>query len=165
MVICTGAKDTNAFAEISHQGDSVFIENVPYGARETTETGLRLEFGVDEDRRVVCNTRISDRFQGLPGHVHGGIIAPLLDEAMSKANRQFGILAMTRQMEVEYLKPVPLDTAIRITAYHRSAYGRNHHCEAKITSEAGAILAEISLVRMRRAGSEYFHWIGLALAE
>ena len=28
------AKDTNAFAEISHQGDSVFIENVPYGARK-----------------------------------------------------------------------------------------------------------------------------------
>ena len=112
-----------------------------FGCGQDNETGLRLKFHVDEDQRVLCRARIPRRFQGPPGYVHGGVIATLLDEAMSKANRQFGILAMTRQMEVEYLKPVPLNTPIRITAQHRSAAGRKHHCEAEIASEDGIILA------------------------
>ena len=112
-----------------------------FGCGQDNETGLRLKFLVDEDQRILCRARIPRRFQGPPGYVHGGVIATLLDEAMSKANRQFGILAMTRQMEVEYLKPVPLNTPIRITAQHRSAAGRKHHCEAEIASEDGVILA------------------------
>jgi uncharacterized protein (TIGR00369 family) len=112
-----------------------------FGCGETNHTGLRLKFLVDENHAILCHARIPERFQGPPGHVHGGIIATLLDEAMSKANRQFGILAMTRQMEVEYLKPVPLDTPIRITAHHRSASGRKHHCEAEIAAEDGTLLA------------------------
>jgi uncharacterized protein (TIGR00369 family) len=112
-----------------------------FGCGQNNKTGLRLKFLVDEDQRVHCRAQIPQHFQGPPGYVHGGVIATLLDEAMSKANRQFGILAMTRQMEVEYLKPVPLNTPIQITAHHRSAAGRKHHCEAEITSEDGTILA------------------------
>jgi uncharacterized protein (TIGR00369 family) len=112
-----------------------------FGCGQDNISGLRLKFLVDEDQRVLCRTRIPRRFQGPPGYVHGGVIATLLDEAMSKANRQFGILAMTRQMEVEYLKPVPLNTPIRIISQHRSTEGRKHHCEAEIASEDGVILA------------------------
>ena len=79
-----------------------------FGCGQTNPTGLRLKFFVDEEHTIVCRVRLARRFEGPPGHAHGGIIATLLDEAMSKANRQFGVLAMTRQMGVEYLKPVPL---------------------------------------------------------
>jgi len=112
-----------------------------FGCGQTNKAGLRLKFLVDENQTILCRAKIPQRFQGPPGYVHGGVIATLLDEAMSKANRQFGILAMTRQMDVEYLKPVPLDTPIRITAHHRSAAGRAHHCEAEIASEDGTVLA------------------------
>jgi uncharacterized protein (TIGR00369 family) len=112
-----------------------------FGCGQNNKTGLRLKFLVDEHQHVLCRARIPRRFQGPPGYVHGGVIATLLDEAMSKANRQFGILAMTRQMEIEYLKPVPLNTPIHITGHHRSATGRKHHCEADIASEDGTILA------------------------
>lgn len=111
-----------------------------FGCGETNKSGLRLKF-FNEDQRVVCRARIPKRFQGPPGYVHGGIIATLLDEAMSKANRQFRILAVTRQMEVEYLKPVPLSTPIEITARHISAEGRKHRCEAEILSADGITLA------------------------
>jgi uncharacterized protein (TIGR00369 family) len=87
------------------------------------------------------SARIPQRFQGPPGHVHGGVIATLLDEAMSKANRRFGVVAMTRQLEVEYLKPVPLSTPIHIVGRHLSANGRKHHCEAEITDMLGTTLA------------------------
>lgn len=112
-----------------------------FGCGQTNKAGLRLKFLVDENQTILCRAKIPQRFQGPPGYVHGGVIATLLDEAMSKANRQFGILAMTRQMEIEYLKPVPLDTPIRITAHHRSATGRAHNCEAEIASEDGTVLA------------------------
>jgi uncharacterized protein (TIGR00369 family) len=111
-----------------------------FGCGETNKTGLRLKVSL-ENERVFSRARIPKRFQGPPGCVHGGIIATLLDEAMSKANRQFGILAMTRQMEVEYLRPVPLGSPILITARHIEANGRKHRCEAEIVAEDGTILA------------------------
>jgi len=112
-----------------------------FGCGQENKTGLRLKFFVDDEHRVVCRVRVPRRFEGPPGHVHGGVIATLLDEAMSKANRQFGIVAMTRQMEVEYLKPVPLMTSLELTAHHVSASGRKHRCEAQIADQSGTILA------------------------
>jgi uncharacterized protein (TIGR00369 family) len=112
-----------------------------FGCGTTNKSGLHLKFVADENQQVRCTARIPKRFQGPPGYVHGGVIATLLDEAMSKANRQYGVLAMTRQMEVEYLKPVPLNSPIEITARRRSAEGRKHHCEAEIAGPDGTILA------------------------
>jgi uncharacterized protein (TIGR00369 family) len=112
-----------------------------FGCGTQNRTGLRLRFFVDSDHRIVCRVRVPRRFEGPPGHVHGGIIATLLDEAMSKANRQFGIVAMTRQMEVEYLKPVPLLTPLELTARHLGATGRKHRCDAEIRDAAGHVLA------------------------
>jgi uncharacterized protein (TIGR00369 family) len=113
-----------------------------FGCGQQNKTGLRLKFFVDAERQIVCLVRVPRRFEGPPGHVHGGVIATLLDEAMSKANRQFGVLAMTRQMEVEYLKPVPLLTPLTLTAHRVSVNGRLNRCEARITDQKGAILAQ-----------------------
>jgi uncharacterized protein (TIGR00369 family) len=112
-----------------------------FGCGQENRTGLRLKFFVDGDHRIVCRVRIPRRFEGPPGHVHGGVIATLLDEAMSKANRQFGITAMTRHMEVDYLKPVPLLKPFELTARYLSASGRKHHCEAEIRDALGNVLA------------------------
>lgn len=113
-----------------------------FGCGADNKTGLRLKFFVDEERQIVCHVRVPRRFEGPPGHVHGGIIATLLDEAMSKSNRQLGVVAMTRQMEVEYLKPVPLKAPLVLTAQHVSAQGRKHHCEAQLANEDGLVLAK-----------------------
>jgi uncharacterized protein (TIGR00369 family) len=112
-----------------------------FGCGQENRTGLRLKFFVDEEQQVVCRFRVPRRFEGPPGHVHGGVIATLLDEAMSKANRQFGVVAMTRQMEVDYLKPVPLMTPLELRARHLSASGRAHRCEAEIADASSAVLA------------------------
>ena len=112
-----------------------------FGCGHENSTGLRLRFFVDDDHRIVCRVRVPRRFEGPPGHVHGGVIATLLDEAMSKANRQFGIVAMTRHMEVDYLKPVPLLTPLELSATHISAAGRQHRCEAQIADASNHVLA------------------------
>lgn len=112
-----------------------------FGCGQTNRSGLRLKFFVDEEHTIVCRVRLARRFEGPPGHAHGGIIATLLDEAMSKANRQFGVLAMTRQMEVEYLKPVPLGVRLMLTGRHTGASERKHYCEAQLANEDGDVLA------------------------
>ena len=117
-----------------------------FGCGEKNRTGLRLRFFVDDAGVIVCRTRLAGRFAGPPGHAHGGVIATLLDEAMSKANRARGVVAMTRQMEVEYLRPVPLAIPITLTARHTSASGRRHHCEAQLADDAGHVLARAEAV-------------------
>lgn len=112
-----------------------------FGCGQTNRTGLRLKFFVDEEHTIVCRVRLAKRFEGPPGHAHGGIIATLLDEAMSKANRQFGVLAMTRQMEVEYLKPVPLDVELLLTGRQTGFSEKKYYCEAQLANEKGEMLA------------------------
>ena len=117
-----------------------------FGCGEKNRTGLRLRFFVDDTGTIVCHTRLAARFAGPPGHAHGGIIATLLDEAMSKANRARGVVAMTRQMEVDYLRPVPLAAKLTLTARHTSTAGRRHHCEAQLADAAGLVLATAKAV-------------------
>jgi uncharacterized protein (TIGR00369 family) len=112
-----------------------------FGCGQENRTGLRLKFFTDPDHNIVCRLRLARRFAGPPGHAHGGILATLLDEAMSKSNRARGIVAMTRHLEVQYFRPVPLGAPLTLTARHVEAHGRAHHCEAEIADESGAVLA------------------------
>jgi uncharacterized protein (TIGR00369 family) len=112
-----------------------------FGCGETNKSGLRLKFFVDERQQVISHVRLARRFEGPPGYAHGGIIATLLDEAMSKGNRQHGVTAMTRHMEIEYLRPVPLQQALTLIGRHTSHQGRKHHCEAEIIDGTGTVLA------------------------
>jgi uncharacterized protein (TIGR00369 family) len=117
-----------------------------FGCGLDNPTGLRLKFFVDSDKNVVCHFRLARRFAGPPGHAHGGIIATLLDEAMSKSNRARGILAMTRHLEVQYLRPVPLGQPLTLTARHTGTTGRRNHIEARLTDASGQILATAKAV-------------------
>ena len=102
-------KETEKLTPLPHAA-----QNRCFGCGEANAAGLRLEFLQAEDGTVVCLPVVGSGFEGHPGLLHGGIIATLLDEAMSKAVRARGLTAMTRQMEVEFLRPVPSGTAIRI---------------------------------------------------
>ncbi len=90
---------------------------------------------------MISNAVISDQYEGPPGCVHGGIIATMLDEAMSKANRVRGVTAMTRQMQVDYLSPVPSGAPIRIEGRVTRSEGRKHWTEATIQAGNGTVLA------------------------
>jgi uncharacterized protein (TIGR00369 family) len=117
-----------------------------FGCGLDNPSGLRLRFFTDADQNIVCRLRLAGRFAGPPGHAHGGIIATLLDEAMSKTNRARGIVAMTRALDVQYLRPVPLGQPLVLTARHVSASGRRQHTEATLTNASGQTLATATAV-------------------
>jgi len=107
-------------------------QNRCFGCGEANPNGLQLEFLLAEDGTVVCPASIPDRFEGHPGYLHGGIIATLLDETMSKAVRARGLTAMTRHLEVDYRRPVPSCKPIRMEGRIVRDEGRKHFVEATI---------------------------------
>ena len=117
-------------------------QNRCFGCGVANPVGLHLEFLLANDHSVVCLAEIPDTFEGPRGYLHGGIIATLLDEAMSKAVRVGGFIAMTRNMEVDYLRPVPSGKAIRIEGRVTKGEGRKHWVEAKILNAEGTMLAQ-----------------------
>ena len=116
-------------------------QNRCFGCGEANPAGLHLEFLLAPDGSIVCQASISGAFDGHPGYLHGGIIATLLDETMSKAVRASGRTAMTRQIEVDYLRPVPSDAPVRMEGRVVRSEGRKHWTEARILNAGGKELA------------------------
>jgi uncharacterized protein (TIGR00369 family) len=134
-------------------------QNRCFGCGQANPAGLRLEFLLAEDSSVVSFPTVPDSFEGPPGFLHGGIIATLLDEAMSKAVRARGLTTMTRQMEIDYLRPVPSGTHIRIEGRVVRSEGRKHWTEARILNAKAVALAtgkglfvEVRANRMKATG-------------
>jgi uncharacterized protein (TIGR00369 family) len=118
-------------------------QNRCFGCGQANDTGLRLEFLLKEDGGgVLTLPTVPDRFEGHPGYLHGGVIATLLDEAMSKSARARGLLTMTRRLEVEYLRPVPSRAPLRVEGRVAESDGRKHWMEAEIRDAAGTVLAQ-----------------------
>jgi uncharacterized protein (TIGR00369 family) len=104
--------------------------------------GMHLRFTYDEARNCfVCRFRLGKRYTGPPGHCHGGIIATILDEAMGKVNKLRDVVAVTSEMTVNYLKPVPLKHPLRVESREVEVKGRKHINMAEILNEKGEVLA------------------------
>jgi uncharacterized protein (TIGR00369 family) len=104
--------------------------------------GMRLRFILDEERQTfVCRFRLPKRYTGPPGHCHGGIIASILDDAMGKVNKLHHVVALTREMTVEYLKPVPLRTPLRVEGREIEVRGKTRVNAAEILNDDNEVLA------------------------
>lgn len=114
-----------------------------FGCGPANKQGLRLKFfSKGTGDYAVSYARVPSRFLGPPGHLHGGVIATLLDEAMGKANKLAGVVAMTRTMEIDFLRPIPLNKKLTVEGWGVKREGRKHWCAAEIRSEDGEVLAK-----------------------
>jgi uncharacterized protein (TIGR00369 family) len=117
-------------------------KNLCFVCGQDNQVGMRLRFKYDDERnRFVSRFRLGKRYTGPPGYCHGGIIAAILDDAMSKVNKLRQVVAVTSEMTVNYLKPVPLDKPLRVESHEVSVHGRRHVNTAEILNEDDAVLA------------------------
>jgi acyl-coenzyme A thioesterase PaaI-like protein len=79
------------------------------------EAGLRMHFH-HEGERVVADFLPEATFQGFPGVVHGGVLASVLDEALSRTALLFGEWVMTGRLEIRYRQPAVVGQLLRVTA-------------------------------------------------
>jgi len=128
-----------------------------FGCSPENRNGLHLRFHETPDNGLVASEfRIPRRFEGPPGHVHGGIIATILDEAMGKVNRRKGIVALTRHMSIDYLRPVPLATRLRAVGWSVKEEGRKHFHTGEIRALDGTVLARAKGVFIAISSAELF---------
>jgi uncharacterized protein (TIGR00369 family) len=116
--------------------------NMCFGCGGANDRGMQLEFEADETtKRIRGNFRLAAEYQGGAGYLHGGIIALLMDEAMGKLTRFRDVRAVTAELTVEYLKPIPVEQDITIEAFETDAKGRNLFYSSEIRNAIGDLLA------------------------
>jgi uncharacterized protein (TIGR00369 family) len=117
-------------------------KNYCFGCGRNNSQGMRLQFLYDENKNCfVCRFRLGKRYTGPPGHCHGGIIATILDEAMGKVNKLRQVVALTSQITVHYLKPVPLNKPLCVESREVRVRGRRHINMAEILNYKDDVLA------------------------
>lgn len=119
------------------------LENPCFGCGPANARGMRLKFETDsERRRIVGRFRIGPDYQGAHGFIHGGIIATVLDEVMSKVSRFSDVRTVTAELNVAYLKPVPVDAELLVEGFQVRREGRQLYHQGEIRDAAGVLLAQ-----------------------
>ena len=99
-------------------------------------SGLHLQVRAGEGLTVRGDFTVTDDHQGAPGLAHGGIISTAFDEVLGALNWRLGAPAVTARLEVDFTRPVPVDTTMRIEAEVTGMQGR------KIFTAARGFLAD-----------------------
>jgi uncharacterized protein (TIGR00369 family) len=113
-----------------------------FGCGPANPHGLHLKFTLTpKGKSYICEFSLDENFVGPPGHAHGGIIATILDEAMGKANKLKAKVALTRQMHVDYLRPVPLRQPLVAEGRILRTRGRTLYNQGELRNAKGEVLA------------------------
>jgi uncharacterized protein (TIGR00369 family) len=139
----TGKRQTGKKRGAGHDTRDIKLpKNLCFVCGMDNPDSMRLRFVYDEERKCfVCRFRLGKRYTGPPEHCHGGIIATILDEAMGKVNKIRQVIAVTSEMTVNYLKPVPLHQPLHVESREVKVEGRKHINTAEIMNEKGEVLA------------------------
>jgi uncharacterized protein (TIGR00369 family) len=79
--------------------------------------GLGLEFAPERGGGVAASFRCRRSFSGYRDRLHGGVVASLLDGAMTYCAFTHGIVAVTADLQVRYRRPVGLAGLVRVRAW------------------------------------------------
>jgi acyl-coenzyme A thioesterase PaaI-like protein len=77
------------------------------------ESGLKLTFR-REGERIIADYLPAERYQGFPGVLHGGILATMLDETLSRTGALRGEWLMTGKLDIRFRRPAPIDQQLRV---------------------------------------------------
>lgn len=94
---------------------------------------LGLTFNKKSDGSVSARCMAREEHQGYDGILHGGIIASLLDSAMTHCLFMHNIEAVTAELKVRYLHPIPCGSKINITARQTDEFPPLHRLRAELT--------------------------------
>ena len=77
------------------------------------ENGLQMVFQRQGDR-ITADFVALEHHQGFPGVLHGGVIATLLDETMSRTGALRREWLVTARLDIRYRQPAPIGQALRV---------------------------------------------------
>jgi uncharacterized protein (TIGR00369 family) len=112
--------------------------------------GLGLKFHKHEDGSVFGNFFADPKFEGYSGIIHGGIIATLLDSAMTHCLLMENIPALTGRLSIKYSTPIQTGTVVKLEAKMVNTYRKIFILEGKaLLNGKKAASAVAKCVRLR----------------
>ncbi|XP_036916244.1 acyl-coenzyme A thioesterase THEM4 [Sturnira hondurensis] len=94
---------------------------------ESFKDGLGFEyvmFSNDVEKRTVCLFQGGPCLQGMPGFVHGGAVATMIDAALGMSAIRAKGLVMTANLNINFKRPVPLGSVVVISTQLDNIEGR-----------------------------------------
>jgi uncharacterized protein (TIGR00369 family) len=107
------------------------------------DRGLRLDFELLPDGRVRAVFAGGEAYEGYPDTLHGGIIAALLDSAMTNCLFARGVIAVTARLNVRYLRPARLGSPVEVVGTLDKSSRSLHYLSAEVRQD-GTVVANAS---------------------
>ena len=118
-------------------------EDVCFVCGKKNAKGLKLNFFLDEEKKTMQTILIPEEWQqGYAEIIHGGIIATLLDEVMTKLAFELGMNAVTAELSVRFKKSVGLNDKLLIKGQIHGITSRIIYAQAEAMFEDGSLAAE-----------------------
>ena len=112
------------------------------------DAGLHVKFYTETPGRVRVDWTAPEKYQGYPGHLHGGISAAILDEiagrtVLGATDFRFFV---TMKMELRYRKPVPIGVPLVIRGELVKDRGRIAETRSAIYLPDGSVAVEAEVL-------------------
>jgi acyl-coenzyme A thioesterase PaaI-like protein len=120
-------------------------DNTCFGCSPHNDRGLQLEFVRTGPKEVECRYTAAAHFGGMPGVIHGGIQATILDEVMGVAahcafDHDTEVWMATVDFSLRYRRPAPTEAPILVLGELERIDGRNVHVRGEIRDLGGKTL-------------------------
>jgi uncharacterized protein (TIGR00369 family) len=130
------------------------ISKMCFVCGEKNDFGLHAGFFETGNNELVAIIRPSEKHQGYPGRMHGGIAATILDETIARSicnGKHEQIWGVTLELKTKFRKPVPLDQELKIVGRVISEGSRTFEGTGEIVLPNGeiAVTAEGKYIKMK----------------
>ena len=103
--------------------------------------GAQFEYN-EKSGQIIGKVTIDSAKEGPPKHAHGGSLATLIDEAMGACCWMNGHKVLAANLNINFKKPVPLNTELTIIGEVDHVDGRKIHTKGHIRLPDGTITTE-----------------------
>ena len=115
---------------------------------------MHLQFVADDNHVVYADFQAHNMLQGYQGIIHGGVTCALLDAAMTHCLFNRSIEAVTGELKVKFIQPVPCRACLQLKAWVEKAFQPLYVLRAELRCE-DSLLASAEAKFMQTA-TDYF---------
>ena len=143
--------DTSNLQTNALQTNALQNDGFCFGCGPLNPIGLKLTFDWDGDTYQTLWTPAREH-QGWANRVHGGLLALVLDEALSRAAlERHGLHWVTAELTTRLKAPAIIGETLRVTARIMAVRPRLIVCAGEVRTEAGGKLIATGHAKMMRA--------------
>ncbi len=106
----------------------------------------------DDNDEIFGEVILTKEQQGPPNYAHGGASAALLDEAMGFAGWVSGHQIVSVNLNINFMKPVPLGVKIQVHGKIVKTDGKKIYTKGEIIFENGEVAVEGSAILVEPSG-------------